>query len=440
MSSTSSELEYASPAEQMSRSTSYRPPPASLNSDPSRAATYTYRHFCEASSIPMDDWAAAQDQCIDWDMSIELLRCVEQSMRDTLPQALIIYADDEPVAAAIMVLLNVDPLMFSSDWVKRCAAVIRNVLPSFLQVRVSTCGHALTAGGSTLRISHRANPQAALKCLDGAMRRHAADAGSQLILLKEFLAEQREFLQPLAALGYLRADSLPDNYFNMRYDSFDAFEANLRSRYRNQLRRTIKKFRESGLQIRVVTSSTEAERAYTDAVHKLYMQVRSHAEAGLECLTADFFRGLCREFPENVHFTFAYRGTEIVGFICGIIHVRKYYNLFCGFDYDLNETSSLYFNLMIEDLRYALSLAPDSIHMGATADSFKERLGAFQEPLDFYVRGVGQWSWPLRWLATRLFPPSPQLERRNILTNDSLPLRVALRESEVGGLTSEKGD
>ncbi len=381
--------------------------------------------FESVDSIPEEDWKAAQDGHVDWDMSLPLLRCVERTMPEMRPRALVMYDKGRPAAAAVVVLLQVDPLMFSSSWLKSVAQAVRKVFPSFLTVRVSICGHAPTAGGNTLRISKTTDTEAALACVAGAMREHAGEFRAQLVVFKEFLQERRDELQGLLRVGYRRADSLPDNYFDMRYGSFEAFEVGLRSRYRNQLRRTIKKFRASGLQIRVVDDAATAQQAYTDEVHKLYMQVRARAKAGLEYLPAEFFRGLCREFPEHIHFTFAYRDDVVVGFICGAMYEGKYYNLFCGFDYELNEDCGIYFNLMVEDLRYALALNPKSIHMGSTADSFKERLGAFQEPLDFYYRGVGIWLWPLRLLDAHLFPPCLPLERRSIFNVEQVPLRDA---------------
>lgn len=388
------------------------------------SAAFSCVWFESVASIPEEDWETAQDGHVDWDMSLQLLRCVERTMPEMRPRALIMYDKGRPVAAAVVVLLQVDPLMFSSSWLKSLAQAVRKVLPSFLTVRVSICGHAPTAGGNTLRISKTTDTEAALARAGAAMREHAREHRAQLVIFKEFLGERRDELKGLMQAGYRRADSLPDNYFDMRFGSFEAFEAGLRSRYRNQLRRTIKKFRAAGLQIRVVDAAA-AEKVYTDEVHQLYTQVRTRAKAGLEHLPADFFRGLCREFPEHTHFTFAYRGDVVVGFICGVMYEGKYYNLFCGFDYALNEDCGIYFNLMVEDLRYALSLNPKSIHMGSTADSFKERLGAFQEPLDFYYRGVGIWRWPLRWLHAHLFPPCLPLERRSIFNVEEVPLREA---------------
>ena len=108
----------------------------------------------------------------------------------------------------------------------------------------------------------------------------------------------------------------------------------------------------------------------------------------LERLPAEFFRELARQFRDDAAFTLIYQDRRIVAFVCGFLfHQDAYLNLFCGLDYALNEyEADLYFNLMYEDLDYALRQRVKAIHVGQTANDFKSRMGCFLEPRCFYVK------------------------------------------------------
>jgi predicted N-acyltransferase len=191
--------------------------------------------------------------------------------------------------------------------------------------------------------------------------------------------------------------------------------ASFRSRYRNQLRRSQKKFERSGLRVVHLRGGMGVDVLYNEDVHHLYLAVLDRADVKLECLPAEFFRELARQFPDDAAFTLIYQGQRIVAFMCGVFDRGAYLNLFCGFDYQLNEETDLYFNLMYEDLDYALRQKVQSIHVGQTANDFKSRIGCFLEPRCFYVKARLPAVHSLLRLGRRhLFPVAPPIAERNL--------------------------
>ncbi len=370
--------------------------------------------FSGSNELPARDWAAAQDGQIDLEMSLPLMRALEQSMPECALTPILVYDDDQPVAAAIVTSLSVDMLLLTSPPVKRVARVLRRFMPSLFYVKLTIGGVPPTTGGNCLRFRSGCNQDRVLAVLSDAIDAYAAAAKSHLIVLKEFTADRREELRSLAGLGYGRADSLPDNFVAPRTGGLEGLIESMRSRYRNQMRRMVKKFRQSGLRVERVTDSARALALYTDEVHRLHEGVRERADSVLERLPAQFFRNLCTEFPGQIHLTVGYREQQIAGFIWAMSWHGKYYNLFCGFDYDINAASNLYFNLMLEDLRYALATDDALIHLGSTADVFKSRLGCYQVPLDFYYKGTRWWFNLLRPFERWLFPEVPALKPRHL--------------------------
>jgi hypothetical protein len=136
-------------------------------------------------------------------------------------------------------------------------------------------------------------------------------------------------------------------------------------------------------------------------------------------LPSQFFRELAVQYAEDAAFTVIFQDERIVAFVCGVFDLDNYLNLFCGFDYYLNEETDLYFNLMYEDLDYALRQNVRSIHVGQTANEFKSRVGCYLEPRFFYVKSHD----PILQFLVRagslyLFPPAPPITERNLFREE----------------------
>jgi predicted N-acyltransferase len=266
-----------------------------------------------------------------------------------------------------------------------------------------------------LRIAAGTDHFTMLRQLDRLLVQLAWQRRMSAIVFKDFGPQEIARTDALLELGYVRADSLPMNSFPTRFRDFDHFCDSLRSRYRRQIVRSRRKLRRAGLRVVHLRGGMGFDELYTEDVHRLYSAVLSRAPIQLERLPAQFFRELARQFPENSAFTLICQGEHVVGFTCGLFHRRTYYNFFCGFDYELNAEAELYFNLLYEDLDYALQQDVRSIQIGQTADQFKLRVGCHREPRFCYlkVREPGL-QLLLRAAGSSLFLPPPCVNERNL--------------------------
>lgn len=365
-----------------------------------------------------DEWQAACGGRADAVMDPRFLRAVERSMSADTRFWNVVFrdADGIPIGAAALSLYTIDSLLLAPPGWKKTGTRLRRLWPNFLRVPVLLCGSPVSTGESHLRIAPRADSAALLRQLDRLMIRLARKQRIPFLAFKEFGPKEVAHMDALRELGYLRADSPPMNYFPPRYRDFDHFCASIRSRYRRHIMRSRKKFRGSGLRVEHCRGSEGFDRLYTEEVHRLYLNVLSHADITFECLPAQFFRELAVQYGEDAAFTVVFQGERIVGFVCGFFDQDSYFNLFCGFDYHLNETTELYFNLMYEDLDYALRRKARSIHVGQTANEFKSRVGCYLEPRFFYVKARDPILQFLVGAGSRyLFPPAPPLAERNLL-------------------------
>jgi len=358
-------------------------------------------------------------------MDPRFLRAVELSLAcaGKFWNVVVKNAAGQSVASAFLSLYAVDPALFvEGQWQTRLQQVHR-LFPALRRVPVVLCGTPVSAGESHLRMAAEADRPAVVQVLEKTMLKLAQRHGSRILVFKEFDDADPALHAALEARGYLRKASWPMNQLPTHFRSFDELCASARSKYRNQIQRSVKKFGRSGLRIEHVQDGAVVERFYTDEVHQLYLAVLERAEVKLEKLPAEFFRELARQFPREIVFTTAWQADRIVGFVCSLHLGEDYFNLFCGIDYQVNELGEVYFNLLYKDSDFALRHRAKTINVGQASYEFKSRMGCFTRPRAFFVKICGPFMGPLlRKLGPLVFPPPP-----------APPLRSFFHEGLCGG-------
>jgi hypothetical protein len=349
-------------------------------------------------------------------MDARFIAAVERSMaQDARFWCLMVHdARHRPVGAACLSLYWLDLVGLGQPRLRRIAEPVRRLMPGFLKLPVLFCGLPVSAGQSHLAMVPQANPDEVLAQVDAALSLLARRHRAWLIVLKEFAPEEVGHTDRLLGLGYVRGDSFPMNHFPARFKTFHEFCASLRSHYRYKIRRSQRKFEQAGFQVEHLSGQAAQER-YTDEVHRLYESVVEQAKVRLECLPRAFFVELVRQFPEEVRFLAVLRDRRIVAFSWGLLADEVYQNLFIGLDYAWNAQADLYFNLMAEDLTYALGQGVRDIRVGQTADVFKSRLACDARPRLVYLKGAGRvMGWLVRRFARWFFPPPSPPPRRDL--------------------------
>lgn len=382
-----------------------------------RRGAYTVSLAHSIDERDADEWHAACGGRADAVMDPRFLRAVERSMGADTRFWNVVFRDaaGAPVAAAVLALYTIDGLLLAPERWKKRGTRLRRLWPNFLKVPVLLCGSPVSTGESHLRMAAGADPSAVLGQLDRLMVRMARTQRAPFLVFKEFGPREVVHTDALLERGYLRADSPAMNYFPTRFRDFDHVCASVRSRYRRQLLRSREKIHRAGLRVAHLRGNEGFDALYGEDVHRLYLAVLDHADITFECLPAQFFRELARQFAEDAAFTVIYQGERIVTFVCGVFDGDNYLNFFCGFDYQLNEEADLYFNLMYEDIDYALRQNVRSLHVGQTANEFKSRVGCYLEPRFFYVKARdGGFQYLLRAARRHLFPAAPPIRPRNL--------------------------
>lgn len=355
------------------------------------------------------DWLEVCSDPTDLLMSLPFLQAVEQTMSDrpTTDSAdwaaaelwyLLAYDGDRPVGAACVAEYPLDAVVFSHPLFARFVRAIRWLFPRYLKFRITFCGLPVSTAGSNLRVAADVESAPVVARLRQAIEHIARQRKTWLVVFKELDAqEDRQWGRHLAS-DYVRADSLPMNRIENHYANFDTMLQAMRSHYRYKITKSRKKFAASGLSLNRMRGPQAIAAAYTPAMHSLYESVTGQAEHRLELLPRNFFLRLAEAFPSGLLLTTIQQDDATVAFAWSLRTGNVYRNLFVGIDYDANEQTDAYFNLMIEDIAYAMSQPVDEILVGQTADEFKSRLGCTSDARYLYIRVLPRW---LRWCFLR---------------------------------------
>ena len=371
------------------------------------ATGYTFQLSASIDETNLDDWNSLRDGDGDIFMAPGFIAAVERSMGGEVKCWTLVVYDEKhsPVATACLSLMSIDGAILTRGFMRRGVQAVRRVWRRYLYFNALLLGLPVSAGQSHLRIRRDADIQKVLATIETVLDRLSQRHGAWVVVLKEFTSSESDALDGMRRHGYLRVQSVPSNYLDVRYRDFDDFCQSRSGGARHNLRRSIRKFKEAGLRVVQISGGAGADKLYTDEVHRLYESVWERAPSPLEKLPAEFFRQLARNLGEQAVFSFAYLRDRIVGFGCSLHAGPNFQMLFVGLDYDVNRQSDLYFNICYKELDFAMRHGAQTIIMGQTADTFKSRLRCRQRPLWFFVKLRGRFGFILRWFAHWLFPP-----------------------------------
>jgi predicted N-acyltransferase len=368
------------------------PPVAPPLDVPAPARTgYRVRVVDHAADLASTHWSKVREATASVFMDPRFLTTVEHAFasQGRFLYVLVVDRRERPMAWAALCTFPVDILTLAGPGVQSLAGWVRTVSPRLGLMRALFVGLPVSLGQNHLSMSPDAEPEAVLVALDEALSEIAGRERVWLVVWKEFDPHGAARLTPLLARGYRRAESPAMHELDARFKDFADYCAALKSHYRYDVRRSERKFRESGLKVAQLRDAGEIRRLYTPEVHRLYEAVVAKSRVKLEVLPIEFFHELTRHLPDLVSLTVITNGHRIVAFNWGLMDGRVHHYLFCGMDYAVAHDADLYFNLMYHQLDDALRRGPERIEVGQTADTFKARLGCRATPRYFFVKPCG---------------------------------------------------
>jgi predicted N-acyltransferase len=369
------------------------------------------------AAIPPDVWNAARSATPSCFTEPAFLHAVEGGLPERSRVFHVIVRDENgnPAACASLCSMAVDLLLLAGPRVQYLARWVRRLWPRFGLLQVLFCGLPVSSGQSQIGFALGADRKRAIETLDDLLQTLARQERAKTIVYKEFSDSDCQDLDWLVDRGYMRTESRPTYEMARPFADFDAYCSSLKSHYRNDIRRSQKKFDRAGCSVVHLTHPDDILNQYTPEVHRLYEAVVVKSDVKLEMLPIQFFRELVNHHAGRVSLTAIYHDDQIVAFNWGLDASPIYLFLFCGVDYAKNAEADLYFNVMYHQLDHAFRRGAKLVKFGQTADAFKTRIGGAGLPLKLYVQPRGWFiARVIRFTQRFLFQPSPVFESHHV--------------------------
>lgn len=372
---------------------------------------YTYRVFDSIDDVDLTSWERVRSACGgSIFMDPRFIGAAETSMKPLCRfwHAIVYDGDGRAAACACVTRMTVDLADLADARVAWIIRRVPGVFSRFRKLKVMICGLPGSPGEKNLAMASANESPRILPLLDRAICDLAERDGMDVIAFKEFGQHDLEAMKPMLELGYRCIPSLPMHLFKPSFQDFSHYCAALKTRYRQQINRSTRKLKNSGVVLSVLTDPEEILRVYTPQVHALYHQMVAKAELNLEVLPIDFFRQLTSRLSGEVELIAFSKDSTIIAFGWCLHASSTYTMLYAGLDYRLNDEFDLYFNLMYAGLDRALRKGVSRIKIGQSASTFKARLGCYSEPLYVFAKGRGPLMSPLiRYGASLLIAEKP---------------------------------
>lgn len=164
--------------------------------------------------------------------------------------------------------------------------------------------------------------------------------------------------------------TLPTIVLSNKYTDWNDYVASLRTGYRRRL----KQINQNNPDLRFEKKDCSA---FTEEMHKQYLEVYDRSAGKLEKLTFDFFRNLPPEFILTV----CYEKDTVIGWNLALANENIYYFFLGGIDYKRNKIHNTYLRLLSRLIHDGIDQNAEFIELGQTAETPKIRMGGKPETL-----------------------------------------------------------
>jgi predicted N-acyltransferase len=164
--------------------------------------------------------------------------------------------------------------------------------------------------------------------------------------------------------------TLPTIVFSNSFVDWNDYLASLRSNYRRRL----KMISRNNVNLRLEKKDCSA---FTEEMHRQYLQVYKRSNGKLEKLSFEFFRNL----PTVFILTVCYQNDTAIGWNIALYDNNVYYFFLGGIDYKFNRIHNTYLRLLMQLIQDGIESKAKIIELGQTAETPKMRMGGKPEIL-----------------------------------------------------------
>lgn len=313
-------------------------------------------------------------------------------------------ADGRFLAHCCVYTITTDLLQILPAALQPAARALRRLWPRFLQVQITECASPHVIGHS-FSLRSGLEPAPLLLALESAIDRIAALAGSPLLVVRDFRNDELPPVAALLARGYHRVSNQPQARVPLRWKNYEHYLASMRSRYRKDLGRRL---RRAAAQAQTVSLETSfAHRADTCAEQVRLSYERSQG-IKREMLGPAYFRQLDEQLGERSGLLVVMQGERMVGHGVLLFDDTQLVATYSG--RAAGPPDDIWFQLLDAAVRVGLERGLKYLNLGLGSYEAKSLMGAEVEALSCLTRSrYALLNWLMRRVPHAMEPEIPHL-------------------------------
>ena len=208
-------------------------------------------------------------------------------------------------------------------------------------------------------------------------------------------------INKLENFGYQRLSTAETLYLDVQWNNFDDYLKERAKKIRDNIKREIKKCRESGI---IILEQSEFEKI-SEQLYDFHTNLFSKYNNGAKSpYSVSFFQSLNQHAKDKTKLLTAIKDGKLVGFSLLLLHKSQLDVYFCGFDYEsLGNTDFIYFNLVYyEPIKLAIKLGIKRIHFRLAAEDVKLKRGCKREKTYWFIKSQKPLLKPILNLALKM--------------------------------------
>ncbi len=296
-------------------------------------------------------------------------------------------------------LLDTDIATLSTGGNSRAAQAIRKAFPRFLKIRTLEIGSPITLGLTISRkpdLTHEQLIEIIQQIKDYA-RRHRID----LILFRDFSDPEVPLEKALLQSEFAMIESVPSASLPLVWNTFDEYVSDLRYKYRNNLKRSLRRKEECNIQTIIANDGRVLE--HIQELGRLSENVVQRSkELPRERIGPAYHQAMYDHLRDYSRWLMYFQDERLVAYIHFTVYDGALTAQYIGMDYEVSRQAQLYFNIGYDLIRYGIQHDMTMIHGGATSYAAKSAAGYSIYPQRVYMLHKN----PLfQWIARRLTIP-----------------------------------
>ncbi|MGR8950728.1 MAG: GNAT family N-acetyltransferase [Gammaproteobacteria bacterium] len=341
---------------------------------------YTTKLFRSISEIPSEKWDAVSGGQELARSHAYLLAVERASVNDAQYFYPVVFDNEEIVAHCCVYTISTDFRQMLPRFAQSLVTLCRRIFNDFLIIRVTECCSPLVADHSMSTIDDPTRP-ALIARLGQAIEDLARQENSPLIVIRDFLQEDREIFDVLRQQGFNVVSNMPLARIRVRWDSYDNYLSAMRSRYRKDVKRRLRRAERTGQKVRRIENFGDLASTWVKQAAVVFENTKGFKR---EQLARSYYENVNSELPQQSELLAIERDGALVAH--GMLVNDEKNTTATYFGRDPGKPNSEWFQLMNEVIRIGIDRKSKYINLGLGSYDAKANVGADVEPLFVYSK------------------------------------------------------